>query len=213
MKTFKKLLLGAGILFNSCAMIAMDNDSWNQAPLESSISDANIDLLTSARLNNDQLNDIKALLSQAFDKKGELKSGTLSSDEQAAIDLFNAIKLNNESANSTFYENIDAIARKCVAFNKGQKALQDTLNQLNQAAKRAYSANSRKKIDPNLAERVQLPGVIKTAVMPKDFEKNKPVKDNCFTRPYCDKTITRKEEMITAATNSDNESDPVSVTQ
>ncbi len=30
--------------------------------------------------------------------------------------------------------------------------------------------------------------------MPKDFEKNKPVRDNCFTPPYCDRTITPKEK-------------------
>ncbi len=170
MKTLKKLLLSAGILFNSCAIVAMDNeevvpnienlyankeesyltmknpmyqdtvkdDDFNKArmgnnplsqtPLESDLTDANMDLLKSTHLNEDQLNEIKTLLLQAFNKKGVL----ISSDEQAAVKLLNAIQTNSDPTNSTFYGNIKKIAENCNIYKADQKKLKATFDKLYQ---------------------------------------------------------------------------------
>ena len=111
MKTFKKILFGAGILFNSCAIVAMDNETDNQVSTESAKTTEKMNLLKTKDLKINQQNDIRTLLLKALDENGRLKSESLSRDEQDAVDLINAIQANKEPRNSLFYQNIEKIAK------------------------------------------------------------------------------------------------------
>ena len=138
MKTFKKILFGAGILFNSCAIVAMDNETDNQVSTESAKTTEKMNLLKTKDLKINQQNDIRTLLLKALDENGRLKSESLSRDEQDAVDLINAIQANKEPRNSLFYQNIEKIAKinsaasttKNAPSLESQNTLQDLLSQL-----------------------------------------------------------------------------------